>query len=189
MPNAAELPHKLDRQAMTARAVVETPRGSRGKYNYDEESGLFVLGGLLPEGMSFPLDFGFFPATKAEDGDPLDVLVLHDEPIALGSLVEVRVIGVIEAEQTEAGNTVRNDRLVAVTTASHLYQRIKTIADLGETFLEHLTQFWVNYNALKGKGFKVLGVQGPSRAADAIEEASRDRTARVSTPGFNSPVT
>lgn len=174
MPDPLHIPHKLDRQAGAVRAIVETPRGRRSKFDYDPETGLYEQAGLLPEGMSFPLDFGFFPATKAEDGDPLDVLVLHDEPIALGALVEVRVIGVIEAEQTEEGNTVRNDRLIAVTTASHLYQRIKTIADLGETFLEHLTQFWVNYNALKGKGFKVLGVQGPSRAADAIEEASRD---------------
>ncbi len=103
MSNAATLPHNLDRKTMTCRAVIETPKGSRSKFDYDEESGLFRLAGLLPEGMSFPLDFGFFPSTKAEDGDPLDVLVLHDEPIPVGALLTIRLIGVIEVDQTSRG--------------------------------------------------------------------------------------
>src|SRR3954468_19618945 len=89
------VPHRLDRRTMTARAVVETPKGSRSKFDYDPETGLFALAGLLPEGMSFPMDFGFFPSTKAEDGDPLDVLVLHDEPLPVGATVKVRLIGLI----------------------------------------------------------------------------------------------
>lgn len=141
MPNAVRLPHKLDRETMTCQAVIETPKGARSKIDYDEESGLFQLAGLLPEGMSFPLDFGFFPSTKAQDGDPLDVLVLHDEPIPTGALVAVRLIGVIEADQTEQGNTVRNDRLLAVTTCSHQYERVTEVGQLGPMFVEHLTQF------------------------------------------------
>ena len=88
MPTAITLPHKLDRATMTCQAVIETPKGARSKYDYDPDSGLFRLATLLPEGMSFPLDFGFFPSTKAEDGDPLDVLVLHDEPIPTAALVD-----------------------------------------------------------------------------------------------------
>ena len=123
MPNAITLPYKLNRKTMTCQVVIETPKGARSKFDYDEESGLFRLAGLLPEGMSFPLDFGFFLSTKAQDGDPLDVLVLHDESILTAALVTVRLIGVIEAEQTEQGNMVRNDRLLAVTTCSHQYER------------------------------------------------------------------
>jgi inorganic pyrophosphatase len=67
-----KLPHDLDRDALTCRAVIETPKGSRSKFDYDPESGLFLLAGLVPEGMTFPLNFGFIPSTKAEDGDPLD---------------------------------------------------------------------------------------------------------------------
>lgn len=173
MPNAAKLPHQLDREAMTCRAVVETPKSSRSKYDYDEESGLFRLAGLLPEGMSFPLDFGFVPSTLAEDGDPLDILVLHDEPLAVGALVTVRLLGVIEANQTEQGNTARNDRLLAVTPCSHHHGRITHIEEFGETFRDHLVRFWVNDNALKGKRFEVLAVEGPQRAADRVEAAAR----------------
>ncbi len=170
--NVLHLPHHLNRQDMSCRVVVETPKGSRSKFDYDEASGLFELAGLLPEGMSFPLDFGFFPSTKAEDADPLDVMVLHDEPVPVGALLTVRLIGVIQAEQTEDGKTVRNDRLLAVTACSHQYEEIRDIDALGKTFIEHLTKFWVNYNALKGKSFKVLAVRGPDAAADAIDATS-----------------
>ena len=64
MPTAITLPHKLDRATMTCQAVIETPKGARSKYDYDPDTGLFRLAALLPEGMSFPLDFGFFPSTK-----------------------------------------------------------------------------------------------------------------------------
>lgn len=177
MQNAAKLPHKLDRKTMTCQAVIETPKGARSKVDYDEESGWFRLAGLLPEGMSFPLDFGFFPSTRAQDGDPLDVLVLHDEPISTATLVTVRLIGVIEADQTEEGGTVRNDRLLAVTTCSHQYERVTEVEQLGKMFVDHLTKFWVNYNALKGRTFQVRGVYGPGRAADALEAATESGTA------------
>src|SRR5690348_7042755 len=88
-----------DEKAKVWRVVIETPKGSHNKYNFDEELGLFVLGGVLPEGMSFPYDFGFLPGTLGEDGDPLDVLLLMDQPAFSGCVVPSRLIGVIEAEQ------------------------------------------------------------------------------------------
>src|SRR5919202_6145584 len=91
--------------------IIETPKGSRNKYDYDEELRLFKLGGVLPSGAVFPFDFGFVPATLGGDGDPLDVLVLMDEPAFTGCLVVTRLIGVIDAEQTERdGETKPNDR-------------------------------------------------------------------------------
>jgi inorganic pyrophosphatase len=173
MRKPIKLSHDLDSDELTCRAVIETPKGSRSKFDYDTESGLFLLAGLVPEGMTFPLNFGFIPSTKADDGDPLDVMVLHDESIPVGALVSIRLLGVIEGDQTEDGNTVRNDRLLAVTQCSHQYEPIKDIDQLGKSFLDHLTQFWVNYNALKGKRFEVRGVHGPKRAAEAINKASK----------------
>nr|MDQ3622507.1 inorganic diphosphatase [Verrucomicrobiota bacterium] len=92
-------------------AIVDTPRGSQNKFKYDEESGLFMLGGAMPAGVVFPFEFGFIPSTAGGDGDPLDLLILMDAPTFVGCLVRARLIGVIEAEQTENGKTLRNDRL------------------------------------------------------------------------------
>jgi inorganic pyrophosphatase len=94
--------------------VVDTPKGSRNKYKLDERDGQWRLSKVLPQGMSFPYDFGFVPSTRGEDGDPVDVLILADEPSFPGCVVAARLIGVLEAEQTEGRKTVRNDRLVAV---------------------------------------------------------------------------
>src|SRR6478609_592733 len=81
--------------------IIDTPKGSRNKFKYDEQHGLFKLSGVLPAGAVFPYDFGYVPATLGDDGDPIDVLVLMDEPAFVGCLVAARLIGVIEAEQTE----------------------------------------------------------------------------------------
>ena len=105
----------------------------------------------------------------------MHVLVLNDEPIPVGALVTVRLIGLIEGDQTQDGNTVRNDRLPAVTSCSHQYERITDVEQLGETFVDHLTQFWVNYNAVKGKTFDVIGVYGAERATHALENATETR--------------
>src|SRR5579864_1938581 len=93
--------------------VVETPKGSRNKYAYDPQEHVFELKKVLPAGMAFPYDFGFVPSTQGGDGDPLDVLVLMDEPAFPGCKLTTRVIGVIEGEQGD-GERERNDRVVAV---------------------------------------------------------------------------
>ncbi len=111
------------------RAIIETPKGSRNKFDYDPDSGLFMLGGLLPEGMMFPYDFGFLPSTLGEDGDPLDILVLMDAPAHVGCLMEVRIIGIITAEQTEDGKTESNDRLLGVAVHSYNHEGLESIED------------------------------------------------------------
>src|SRR5579871_5314832 len=78
--------------------IIETPKGSRNKFDFNHRQGLFELGKVLPTGMAFPYDFGFVPGTRAPDGDPLDVLVLMDEPAFSGCKVLCRLIGVIEEE-------------------------------------------------------------------------------------------
>src|ERR1051326_6735268 len=118
--------------------VIETPKGSRNKYAYDEKARCFRLSKVLPEGMMFPYDFGFVPHTRAEDGDPLDVLVLMDEPTFPGCVVECRLIGVLKAKQEEKDEhsarpkMKRNDRLIAVASASQTYADIRDISDLND---------------------------------------------------------
>src|SRR5436190_20682015 len=101
--------------------VIETPKGSRNKYAFDPDERIFRLKKVLPVGMAFPYDFGFVPSTKAEDGDPVDVLVLMDEPAFPGCLLECRLVGIIEAEQKDSSNKERNDRIVAIEQANHSY--------------------------------------------------------------------
>jgi inorganic pyrophosphatase len=154
--------------------VIETPKGSRNKYDYDEGLGLFKLGGVLPSGASFPFDFGFVPSTVGGDGDPLDVLVLMDEPAFAGCLVRVRLVGVVEAEQTERdGETTRNDRLVGVASDSRLLGRVRTLESLGPALVEEIEHFFVSYNQIKGKVFKPLGRFGPGRALALVEEGMK----------------
>ncbi|HWW77365.1 MAG TPA: inorganic diphosphatase, partial [Pyrinomonadaceae bacterium] len=154
--------------------VIETPKGSRNKYNYDERLRLFKLGGVLPSGASFPFDFGFVPSTLGGDGDPLDVLVLMDEPAFTGCLVHTRLVGVVEAEQTERdGEATRNDRLVGVAADSRLLARVRTLESLGPDLLEEIEHFFVSYNDIKGKVFKPLGRHGPARALKLVEEGRK----------------
>src|SRR3954468_8353415 len=96
------------------RAVIETPKGSRNKFDYDPKEKVFSLAKVLPQGLVFPYDFGFIPQTKGEDGDPLDVLVLLSEPVPAGCVVDCRLIGAILATQRENhGKPIRNDRFIA----------------------------------------------------------------------------
>jgi inorganic pyrophosphatase len=172
MSDLTALPHDLDTKARTCRAVIECSQGARGKYAYDPELQAFTLKRLLPAGMSFPLDFGFVPATKAEDGDPLDIMVLHDEPLPMGVVVEVRLIGVIEADQTEDGETKRNDRILAVARESLSYATTKSTSDLAPGLLDTVTSFWTQYETLRGVGFEILGVKGAANAARRIKDTT-----------------
>jgi inorganic pyrophosphatase len=168
MTDLTRLDHGLDAEALTCHAVIETPKGQRGKLAYDPASGAFELKRMLPDGMSFPLDFGFVPGTRGQDGDPLDILVLGDEPSPVGILLAARLIGVIEAEQTEDGQTVRNDRILAVAAVSHLFAKVTKVEDLDADFIKNLTAFWENYDALRGVQFKVLAVRDGKAAARLI---------------------
>lgn len=152
-------------------AVIETPKGSRNKFKWDEERGLFKLSGVLPMGAVFPFDFGFIPNTRGQDGDPLDVLLLMDEPAFAGCLVSARLIGVIEAEQTERdGRSERNDRLIAVAKEARTDREVQTLEDLSALRLEEIEHFFVSYNQIRGKEFKPLGRFGPNRAQKLLEE-------------------
>ena len=151
--------------------IIETPQRSRNKFDFDHERGIFKLGGVLPAGASFPFDFGFVPATLGEDGDPLDVLLLMDEPAFAGCLVPARLIGVIEANQTERdGKTVRNDRLIAVAENSRTHGSLREITDLNDNLLQEIEHFFVSYNDIKGKKFQPLHRRG-AKAAEKLARA------------------
>jgi inorganic pyrophosphatase len=164
MADLTLLPAQLDVKTCVCRAIIETPKGCRNKFDYDADSGLFMLGGLLPEGMMFPFDFGFIPSTLGEDGDPLDVMVLMDAPAHVGCLIEVRIIGIIAAEQTANGKTEVNNRLLGVAVHSYNHEDLASINDVSKTLLAQVEEFFVSYNKQRGKKFKVTGTGGPKKA-------------------------
>jgi inorganic pyrophosphatase len=153
--------------------VIETPKGSRNKYAFDPKQRVFELKKVLPAGMAFPYDFGFLPRTLAEDGDPVDVLVLMDEPAFPGCLLKCRLIGIIEGMQGKKKEMIRNDRIVAVEKENHSFADIKVIGDLGKEFLHELEKFFVNYHQLSGEQFNVIQVSGPKQARKRIKEGLR----------------
>jgi inorganic pyrophosphatase len=169
MKDLAASPNEWNPKQGVCKAIIETPKGRRNKFDYDPEFRMFKLGGLLPEGMAFPFDFGFIPSTLGDDGDPLDVMVLMDEPAHVGCLLDVRIIGVIEADQIEKGKTTENDRLMAVAIHSYNHQNINALNDVDQTLLDQVEQFFISYNKSRGKKFEVKGRHGPKRAAQRIE--------------------
>ena len=167
----ASLSHELNKKENTCRVVIETPKGRRNKFDYDPRLEAFTLGGLLAEGLSFPFDFGFVPSTVAEDGDPIDVMVLMDEPAHVGCVLMVRLIGIIEAQQTEQGKTTKNDRLIGVAVHSYSHENVQSIGDVNKSILDQVQEFFISYNKSRGKKFKVTGVHGPSKALKRLQQA------------------
>jgi inorganic pyrophosphatase len=173
MADLTLLPHQLDIKNRVCRAIIETPKGCRNKFDYDPDSGLFMLGGLLPEGMMFPFDFGFIPSTLGEDGDPLDIMVLMDAPAHVGCLIDVRIIGVIMAEQIQDGKSETNDRLLGVTVHSYDHEHLKSIGEVSTTLLNQVEEFFVSYNHQRGKKFRITGTGGPKKAIKFLRSGIR----------------
>jgi inorganic pyrophosphatase len=163
----------IDKQDGILQVIIETPKGSRNKFAFDPEQRVFALRKVLPAGMSFPYDFGFVPKTLAPDGDPIDVLLLMDEPAYPGVVVRCRLIGVIEGEQLDGKKRTRNDRLLAVAEANHQYANIKSFRDLPSQFLKEIEEFFVNYHKQEGKEYKLLGCKGNGDATRLIQRARR----------------
>jgi inorganic pyrophosphatase len=171
----------LHDEARCVLAIIETPKGSRTKLAYDPDREAFVVKKVLPQGLSFPFDFGFIPSTRGDDGDPLDVLVLMDDSVASGSIVPSRLIGVIEALQTEQdGEPQQNDRLIAIADACQLFADVKKLSHLPEPVVTQIEQFFVTYNEQEGKQFEVKGRHGRKRAEACFEEGRRRHRRRSS---------
>ena len=152
--------------------IIETPRGCQNKFDFDPKLAVFTLSKTLPMGTVFPFDFGFIPQTLGEDGDPLDILVIMDEPAYPGCLIHSRLLGVLEARQEDKkGTKIRNDRLVAVSNCSILYENIKNIDDLNKSMVKEIENFFMDYNKHEGKKFLPSGWKNSKTAMKVIDKA------------------
>jgi inorganic pyrophosphatase len=167
----------FDRKSGNLNVIIDTPKGSRNKYAFDFRINAYRLKTVLPHGTVFPFDFGSIPGTVAEDGDPLDVLVLMDEPVFIGCLVEARLLGVIEAEQTEAGKTERNDRLIAVAAESHTNGGLKSLENLDSKLIGEIEHFFVSYNAARQE-IQADSPQGTSRGKTIDQKSDKEAKVR-----------
>src|ERR1051325_12256036 len=128
MSNLSKLPTWADKDHVYA--VVETLRGSRAKLAFDPKLRTFTLSKPLLAGLTYPYDWGFIPSTKAPDGDPLDVLIIHDARTYPGVVLKCRPVGVLEVEQTSGSKRERNDRIFAVPDRAPLETDLKDIRHL-----------------------------------------------------------
>ncbi|MXV16717.1 inorganic diphosphatase [Hufsiella ginkgonis] len=158
--------------AMESRTVIiETPKGSGEKYDFNPFSGYFELNKVMPAGIVFPFDFGFLPGTTGQDGDPLDALVVSEIHTFTGCAITCRIIGVIQAEQQERdGTKMRNDRFIAVPEVSVLYREVSDLSQFPATLLGEIEAFFINYNEQAGKEFKVIKRSGAAAAGKLLEK-------------------
>lgn len=171
MPNFFNLPPFTDDGDV--HVVVETPRGSRAKFAYDPKLESFALSKSLLTGLSYPHDWGFIPSTQADDGDPLDIMVIHDAATFPGLVVTCRVIGILQIEQKSRHKSERNDRLFAVPRRSHSERALKDVRDLTKPIQEELEKFFIATDELEDKKLKIIGWKGPKVALQAITEGAK----------------
>jgi inorganic pyrophosphatase len=154
-------------------AVVETPRGSHCKLEYDLKLRAFTLAKPLLAGLTYPYDWGFIPSTRAEDGDPLDVLVIHDAATYPGLVLRCKPIGVLEVLQTTKDGKERNDRVFAVPDRSPFEGELQDVRRLPARAVDELEKFFQATDALEDKKLEFLGWRGPAHAIKSIKRLSR----------------
>ena len=168
--------HKLPvrSKAGDVHVVVETPRGSAAKLEFDPDLHVFTLSKPLILGLTYPYDWGFIPSTEGEDGDPVDVLVMHDVATAPGLVLKCKIIGVLQVLQGEKGKkSVRNDRLIAVPRDSHREKADKDARDLPKPVRKEIEKFFVATDELEDKSLKFLGWKGPKDGERLIGKAAK----------------
>ena len=152
--------------------VVEAPRGALAKTKWSPKLGAFELAHATMFGVVYPYDFGFIPSTKAEDGDPIDAMVLFDAPTWPGVIIRSRLVGVVRLVQrkTDDAPLVRNDRLIAVPSMD---QRVRDVGDLAPRVREELEEFFLTAALTTKKHARIEGWAGPDAAHEALDRAAR----------------
>src|SRR5512142_834826 len=173
-PTLMDLPVR-DRETGDVTVIVETAKGSHNKYKYDPDCRALRLSAVLGEGLSFPYDFGFFPSTVGDDGDPLDVLLFLDHGVPPCTVVTARLLGVLAIRQRSEKEKQwrRNDRFFAVATHAHDHGHLKTLDDLRPHMLDEIESFFTHYAGLNGKQLEVLARKGPRRAEKLLKAGAR----------------
>ncbi|MDQ6665848.1 MAG: inorganic diphosphatase [Acidobacteriota bacterium] len=162
--------------------IVEIPQNSANKYEYDGKLGLFRLDRALYSPMHYPGDYGFIPGTRADDGDPMDVLVLTQQPTFTGCLIEVRPVGILNMMDNEE----RDQKILAAPTKNPRYDQIHTMDQIFAHIRREIEHFFTIYKELEGKVTEMQGWGGPREARKAILD-SRQRYLETKTENETVP--
>lgn len=145
-------------------AVIESPKGTENKYEYDVKKKAIVLDRVLYSAVHFPGDYGFLPRTLDEDGDPLDILVLVTSPTFPGCIMTARPVGLLRMLDGDK----RDDKILAVPTTDPRYAEVHDLSDLPEHILKEIAYLFETYKVLEGKQVKVLGWERAESAKAVI---------------------
>lgn len=151
----------------TVNAIIEIPKGSKGKYEIDKESGLMKLDRVLFSSVMYPANYGFIPQTYCDDKDPLDILVLCSTDVYPMTLIEANVIGVMHM----IDNGEQDDKIIAVAAHDMSVNYIKDMADLPPHTMKEIVRFFQDYKALEGKNVTIEQLLDKSYACKVIEES------------------
>lgn len=162
--NKSELTAHFENESVLA--LIEIPRGSKNKYEWDEELGGVALSRVLYQSVAYPAEYGFIPGTLAADGDALDVVVLIDQSTFPGCLMRVRPIGVLRMSQEGE----RDDKVLCVPVADPLYAETHDLDDISPHRLLEIQHFFATYTELEGREVVVGGWENAQAATDEIRE-------------------
>jgi inorganic pyrophosphatase len=146
--------------------LIEIPAGSKNKYEYDKELQAFALDRVLFASVQYPFDYGFIPNTLADDGDPLDGLVIMDQPTFPGCVIAARPIGMLE--MIDGGD--RDEKILCVPAADPRYAEVKSLKDIAPHRLEEIAEFFRTYKNLERKVTEILGWQDVDQVAPIVEK-------------------
>ena len=163
---------------------IEIPMGSKVKYELDKKTGLLWLDRVLHSAVHYPANYGFLPRTYCDDGDPLDVLVLGQEPVVPLCILRARAIGVLTMSDEKGGD----DKVIAVHVDDPEYAHYREAAELPPHRLKEIQRFFLDYKVLEGKSVDVEDIRGRSSAEQVIRDAVRLYKERIeSRPGPSEP--
>jgi len=151
------------------RCVIEIPKGSKIKYELDKSTGLLWLDRVLHSAVHYPANYGFLPQTYCDDGDPLDVLVLGQEPVVPLCVLRAKAIGVITMRDDKG----QDDKIIAVHLDDPEYEHFRDVSELPPHRLKEMQRFFLDYKVLEEKAVDIDRIRGPVDAHEVIRDAIR----------------
>ncbi|MEB3291686.1 MAG: inorganic diphosphatase [Synechococcales bacterium] len=146
--------------------LIEIPAGSKNKYEFDKDLNAFALDRVLYASVMYPFDYGFVPNTLADDGDPLDGMVIMDQPTFPGCVIAARPIGMLE--MIDGGD--RDEKILCVPDKDPRYAQIKSIKDIPQHRLDEVAEFFATYKNLEKKSVEILGWKDVDAVMPLVEQ-------------------